>query len=48
MGAARWIDARDATADLRLLSRDGGALDLMPGKPKVLARWSSDREPTEQ
>ncbi|MCB5167408.1 serine/threonine protein kinase [Streptomyces bambusae] len=47
-GAARWIDTRDATDDLRLLGRDGGAPDLMPGKPKALARWTSDKEPTEQ
>ncbi len=42
-GAARWIDTRDATDDLRLQSRDSGAPDLMPTSRSW---WSASWSPT--
>jgi hypothetical protein len=48
-GAQRWIDTRDATDDLRTERKAPGATpDLLPGRQNALARWDSDRPPTER
>ncbi|MFF7369697.1 serine/threonine-protein kinase [Streptomyces tricolor] len=47
-GAARWIDTRDTTDDLRVENHQGAAPDLLSGKANGLARWESDQPPTEQ
>ncbi|MFI9004651.1 serine/threonine-protein kinase [Streptomyces sp. NPDC053541] len=49
-GAGAWVDTRDTTDDLRVIGHNGVAPDLEPGyeKPKALARWMPDEQPTEQ